>query len=94
MIDRTAGDDNFVVLRDFPTGGTASYMVPVDQVSPLAPLAVAQSFTLPEWGSYDNGIPVIFSSAFLNAFDVPTSVGVPVDLSGNALLKITGIPLS
>ena len=85
VLDRTQGDPSLVNLRDSDPGLGDGYVAPIDQVLPLVDPATAAGFAVPEWGVYDNGIPVYFSRGLLSAFDIATSQGRTADLDGNEL---------
>jgi outer membrane receptor protein involved in Fe transport len=83
-LDRTRSNPDLVNLKDI-TGFGAGYTAAADEVLPWVQAAVDGGFADPDWGSYENGVPVYFSRAFLDAVGVPTSLGIAADLHGNHL---------
>lgn len=83
-LNRTQGNAGFVNLKN-SDGVNDGYIAPLDQVLPLVEFAVNEGLAQPEWGVYENGIPVYFNRGFLGTAGVPTSAGLPADLDGKDL---------
>jgi len=83
QLNRTQDDPNFVNLK---TPFADGYVARVEDVLPWLPvIAAVPGAAFPEWGTYENGIPVYLSPDVLNFLGVPTSRGVSADLDGNEL---------
>jgi outer membrane receptor protein involved in Fe transport len=83
--NRAQGDPSLLTLKNVDPGLFSAYVAPADQVRPLVADAIASGAAVPEFGTYDNGVPVLFSRGFLDAFGVSTAEGVPANLNGNEL---------
>jgi len=82
--DPLQGNDDYVLLRDFPGPNLA--VAPRAQVAPLVDQAIAVGAASGEPGTvYPDGIPSLFSHAFLIASGVELSGGFPVDVGGNKI---------
>jgi outer membrane receptor protein involved in Fe transport len=85
IVDLTQGDPDLVLLRSI-VDPQSTYVAPREAVLAVTPDAIAAGAALPAPGTlYDDGIPAWFSRQFLDQAGVPTSIGVPADISGNHL---------